>query len=93
VKWLVSGKRVIVLAPSSPAVEVLRAQGFTNGETLQQFQVNKDLQEQVKGQVLWVDEAVALLRWVGSAAKESTVDFPVDNCVACATLEFPTLRL
>jgi hypothetical protein len=52
-----SGKRVLVLAPSSPSVEVLRSQGFTNAETLQQFQINSDLQEQLKGQVLWVDEA------------------------------------
>src|SRR5271165_714642 len=52
-----SGKRVLVLAPSSPSVEVLMAQGFTNAETLQQFQVNSDLQEQAKGQVVWVDEA------------------------------------
>jgi len=43
-----SGKRVLVLAPSSPSVEMPRAQGFTNAETLQQFQVNSDLQEQVK---------------------------------------------
>jgi hypothetical protein len=60
-----SGRRVTVLAPSSPSVEVLRAQGFTAAETLQQFQVNSELQEQVKGQVLWVDEAgflSALLR-------------------------------
>jgi hypothetical protein len=27
-----SGKRVLVLAPSSASVEVLRAQGFTNAE-------------------------------------------------------------
>ena len=52
-----SGKRVLVLAPSSASVEVLRAQGFTNAETLQQFQVNSNLQEQIKGQVVWVDEA------------------------------------
>jgi ATP-dependent exoDNAse (exonuclease V) alpha subunit len=52
-----SGRRVTVLAPSSPSVEVLRAQGFTAADTLQQFQVNRDLQQQVKGQVLWVDEA------------------------------------
>ena len=52
-----SGKRVMVLAPSSPSVEVLRAQGFTTANTLQQFQVNSELQEQVKGQILWVDEA------------------------------------
>ena len=52
-----SGKQVMVLAPSSPSVEVLRAQGFTTAETLQQFQVNSDLQEKTKGQVVWVDEA------------------------------------
>ena len=52
-----SGKRVMVLAPSSPSVEVLRAQGFTTADTLQQFQINGELKEQVKGQVLWVDEA------------------------------------
>jgi ATP-dependent exoDNAse (exonuclease V) alpha subunit len=52
-----SGGRVMVLAPSSPSVEVLRAQGFTAANTLQQFQLNSELQERVKGQVLWVDEA------------------------------------
>jgi ATP-dependent exoDNAse (exonuclease V) alpha subunit len=52
-----SGKRVMVLAPSSPSVEVLRAQGFSNVDTLQQFQINRDLQQAAKGQVLWVDEA------------------------------------
>src|SRR5271166_5757277 len=52
-----SRKRVLVLAPSTASVEVLRAQGFTNAETLQQFQVNSNLQEQIKGQVVWVDEA------------------------------------
>jgi conjugative relaxase-like TrwC/TraI family protein len=52
-----SGKHIMVLAPSSPSVEVLRAQGFAAAETLQQFQVNGELQDQVKGQVLWVDEA------------------------------------
>ena len=52
-----SGKRVMVLAPSSPSVEVLRTQGFTYADTLQQFQVNGELQERVRGQVLWVDEA------------------------------------
>jgi AAA domain-containing protein len=40
-----SGRRVLVLAPSSPSAEVLRLQGFTNAETLQQLQVNSDLQE------------------------------------------------
>jgi conjugative relaxase-like TrwC/TraI family protein len=52
-----SGKRVMVLAPSSPSVEVLRAQGFALANTLQQFELNPELQQAVKGQVLWVDEA------------------------------------
>ena len=52
-----SGKRVMILAPSSPSVEVLRAQGFANADTLQQFQTNRDLRQAAIGQVLWVDEA------------------------------------
>ena len=52
-----SGRCVMVLAPSSPSVEVLRAQGFPAAETLQQFQINSELQELAKGQLLWVDEA------------------------------------
>jgi ATP-dependent exoDNAse (exonuclease V) alpha subunit len=52
-----SGKDVMILAPSSPSVEVLRAQGFARANTLQQFELNTKLQQLVKGQVLWVDEA------------------------------------
>jgi AAA domain len=52
-----SGKGVMLLAPSSPSVEVLRAQGFARANTLQQFELNPELQQAVKGQVLWVDEA------------------------------------
>ena len=52
-----SGKSVMILAPSSPSVEVLRAQGFARANTLQQFELNLELQQAVKGQVLWVDEA------------------------------------
>src|SRR5260370_30703961 len=47
----------MTVAPSSPSVEVLRAQGFANADTLQQFQTNRDLQQAAIGQVLWVDEA------------------------------------
>jgi hypothetical protein len=46
----------MILAPSSPSVEVLRAQGFARANTLQQFELNPELQRAVKGQVLWVDE-------------------------------------
>src|SRR6202035_1744469 len=52
-----SSKRVMILAPSSPSVEVLRAQGFARANTLQQFELNPELQQAVRGQVLWVDEA------------------------------------
>ena len=52
-----SSKGVMLLAPSSPSVEVLRAQGFARANTLQQFELNPELQQAVKGQVLWVDEA------------------------------------
>jgi ATP-dependent exoDNAse (exonuclease V) alpha subunit len=52
-----SGKRVMVLAPSSTSVEVLRAHGFVCADTFQQFRMNPELQHGAKGQVLWVDEA------------------------------------
>ena len=52
-----SGKRVTVLAPSSTAAEVLRDQGVAQADTLQQFQLNLELQQAAKGQVLWVEEA------------------------------------
>jgi hypothetical protein len=44
-----SSKRVMILAPSSPSVEVLRAQGFARANTLQQFELNPELQQAVKG--------------------------------------------
>jgi hypothetical protein len=47
----------MMLAPSSPSVEVLRAEGFARANTLQRFELNVELQQAVKGQVLWVDEA------------------------------------
>src|SRR5208337_4773110 len=47
----------MILAPSSPSVEVRRAQGLARADTLQQFEINPELQQAVKGQVLWVDEA------------------------------------
>jgi ATP-dependent exoDNAse (exonuclease V) alpha subunit len=54
---LLSGKRVMILAPSSTAVEVLGAQGLAQADTLQQFRLNRELQQAAKRQVLWVDEA------------------------------------
>lgn len=53
-----SGKGVFVFAPSSQASRnVLRKEGFANAETLAMLLKNEKLQQQAKGQVLWVDEA------------------------------------
>jgi len=52
-----SGREVRVFAPSASAVEVLRKDGFTSAETLQQLLENPDLQRQIQGRVLWIDEA------------------------------------
>ncbi len=53
-----SGKRVYVFAPSSQASRgVLKKEGFENAETLEMLLKNERLQEQTKGQVIWVDEA------------------------------------
>jgi hypothetical protein len=51
------GKRVVVLAPSSPSVEVLRANGFAQADTLQQFQLSPKLQQTAEDHALWVNEA------------------------------------
>ena len=50
------GTRVLVVAPSTGAVEVLR-QDFPTAQTLQQLLVTPAVQQQLHGGVLWVDEA------------------------------------
>jgi conjugative relaxase-like TrwC/TraI family protein len=53
-----SGQKVFVFAPSSQASRgVLKKEGFANTETLELLLMSEKLQEQTKGQVLWVDEA------------------------------------
>jgi conjugative relaxase-like TrwC/TraI family protein len=53
-----SGQKVFVFAPSSQASRgVLKKEGFRDAETLEMLLTNEKLQEQTKGQVLWVDEA------------------------------------
>jgi conjugative relaxase-like TrwC/TraI family protein len=50
--------RVFVFAPSAQASRgVLRAEGFKDADTLERLFVDEKLQRQVRGQVLWVDEA------------------------------------
>jgi conjugative relaxase-like TrwC/TraI family protein len=53
-----SGQKVYVFAPSSQASRgVLKKEGFKDAETLEMLLKNEKLQQQTKGQVLWVDEA------------------------------------
>ncbi len=52
------GRKVFVFAPSSQASRgVLKKEGFENADTLEMLLKNEKLQEQTKGQVLWIDEA------------------------------------
>lgn len=52
------GKKVFPVAPTTDAAhDVLRGDGFKNAETVQRLLVDKKLQSQLSGQVLWVDEA------------------------------------
>jgi conjugative relaxase-like TrwC/TraI family protein len=61
-----SGKKVFLFAPSSGAVEVLRADGLP-GQTFQLLNASGELQQAVKGQIILVDEASFLgckdMRW------------------------------
>ena len=52
------GRKVFTFAPSAEASRgVLRREGFATAETVARLLVDRDLQEQVRGQVLWIDEA------------------------------------
>ncbi len=52
------GFRVFAFAPSAAASrETLREAGFANAETVAHLLINQKLQEQTRGQVIWVDEA------------------------------------
>jgi conjugative relaxase-like TrwC/TraI family protein len=52
-----SAREVRVFAPSASAVEVLRKEGFASAETLQQLLENEELRLEIKGRILWIDEA------------------------------------
>jgi len=53
-----AGKTVTVVAPTAQASRgVLKEEGFENAETVAKFLTDATMQEKVKGQVLWVDEA------------------------------------
>jgi len=53
-----SGKDVFLLAPTSTAAhDVLKSEGFEKANTIARFLIDEKLHEQIKGQVIWVDEA------------------------------------
>lgn len=53
-----SGKRVFTFAPSADASRgVLQSEGFADADTVARLLVDRDLQRQVQGNVLWIDEA------------------------------------
>jgi conjugative relaxase-like TrwC/TraI family protein len=68
-----SGRRVLVLAPSSSAADELRKLGFA-AETFQLFAADTQLQELARAQVLWIDESSFLSvqqgRWLLDFARD-----------------------
>jgi hypothetical protein len=53
-----TGKEVFTFAPSAEASRgVLRKEGFAKAETVERLLIDPQMQKQVNGQVLWVDEA------------------------------------
>ena len=53
-----AGTSVFTFAPSADASRgVLRSEGFANAETVEKLLTDREMQSQVKGQVLWIDEA------------------------------------
>lgn len=53
-----TGTKVFTFAPSAKASRgVLRDEGFANADTVEKLLTDEKLRSQVKGQVLWIDEA------------------------------------
>jgi conjugative relaxase-like TrwC/TraI family protein len=53
-----TGKQVFAFAPSAEASRgVLRAEGFENAETVERLLIDPEMQRQINGQVLLIDEA------------------------------------
>jgi conjugative relaxase-like TrwC/TraI family protein len=52
------GKKVFAFAPSAKASrDVLRVEGFKDADTVEKLLTDANLQHQIHGQVLWIDEA------------------------------------
>jgi conjugative relaxase-like TrwC/TraI family protein len=70
-----SGKEVLLFAPSSAATEVLREQGFNGSDTVQSLMTNTIVQDADRGKILLVDEAGFLsakqMRWLVKFAGEN----------------------
>ncbi len=57
-KFEAAGKKVTVVAPTAQASRgVLKAEGFEDADTVARLIGDAKMQEKIKGQVLWVDEA------------------------------------
>ncbi len=53
-----TGKKVFAFAPSADASRgTLREAGFANAETVSTLLANQSLKDQLKGQIIWIDEA------------------------------------
>lgn len=53
-----NGTKVFTFAPSADASRgTLRKEGFENAETVAKLLVDKELQSEIEGQVIWIDEA------------------------------------
>ena len=72
---ILARKDVMVFAPSSSAVEVLKNEGFNASQTVQGLMRNEFLQDVAKGKVLLVDEAGFLsakqMRWIADFASKN----------------------
>jgi conjugative relaxase-like TrwC/TraI family protein len=70
-----SGKDVLLFAPSSAATQVLKEQGFNASDTVQSLMTNTIVQDAVRGKILLVDEAGFLstkqMRWLVKFAGEN----------------------
>jgi conjugative relaxase-like TrwC/TraI family protein len=71
----VSGRDVLLFAPSSAAAQVLKDEGFTASDTVQQLMANATLQDVARGKILVVDEAGFLsakqMRWLAKFSADN----------------------
>ncbi len=78
-----SGKRVFPFAPSADASRgTLRSDGFNDAETVATLLTNDKLQQQIAGQVIWVDEAGRL------SVKAMTEIFALADRLECSRAVF-----